>query len=107
MSSTEVKDKVKVVMVSGTIISLLEWQLFYGLERQSLKIGKHFSLEEDRFKTDLVLYGELVVNAQLIKVLDAFREAINLPITLNSFNRTQEHQNELTEKGYKTAKYSP
>jgi hypothetical protein len=100
-------EKVKVVLKNGNAVTLPEWQKFYQLPIYSNQIGRHFSLSEARFQNDLALYGELIVNEQLITVLDYFREAVNTPITINSFNRTDVHQKELKERGFKTALYSP
>lgn len=95
---------VKIITRAGTEINLPEWQAQYNIANE--QIGRNFSLTESRFKTDLVQYGELVVNELLMRFLDAFREAVG-PITINSFNRNQEKQNELKAEGFKTAKYSP
>lgn len=100
-------DKVKIVLRDGSSVSLDDWQKKYGLHVGSDNIGKHFSLDEDRFKADIKLYGELVVNELLITVLDAFREEVGVPVTLNSFNRDIAHQLELKKKGFKAATTSP
>src|SRR5690606_25260186 len=97
----------KVILIDDSMISLPEWQEIYGLEVYSNQIGKYFSLNEERFKNDLSAYGELIVSALLIEVLDGFREAVNQPVTLNSFNRNEEHQKDLQARGFKTATYSP
>ena len=99
--------KVVVVLKDGSKTSLENWQKLYNLEVGSKKIGKYFSLDEPRFASDLKAYGELVVNEQLIRLLDAFREKVNLPISLNSFNRSEAHQAELRAQGFKAAINSP
>lgn len=96
---------VKVITRAGTEITLPEWQAQYNIANE--QIGRNFSLTESRFKTDLALYGELVVNELLIRILDSFRESVGMPVTINSFNRSQEKQDELTAEGFKTAKVSP
>ena len=100
-------DKVKVVLRDGSEVSLADWQKIYGLTVGSDQIGKYFSLNEARFKSDIALYGELVVNELLMRVIDAFREEVGVPVTLNSFNRDIAHQLELKKKGFKTATTSP
>src|SRR5690242_3737918 len=100
------RDKVIVIRKDGTEVTLAQWQEIYGLPVDSDKIGRHFSLSEQRFTKDIELFGTLVVNEQLIKVLDGFREAVKVPITINSFNRDQAKQDSLKEEGFKTAKYS-
>jgi hypothetical protein len=99
-------DKVIVIRKNGETITLKQWQFLYSLDDPK-KIGRHFSLTEGRFEKDLVLYGQLVVNELLIRVLDTFRDAVECPVTINSFNRNQERQDELKKEGLKAAKYSP
>jgi hypothetical protein len=102
-------DRKKVIVINreGKAISLDDWQKIYGLPVGSTKIGKYFDLTEARFVKDLALYGEIIVNELLIRVLDQFREDVNRSINLNAFNRDQKHQNELTAQGFRTATYSP
>lgn len=96
---------VKVILKDGTEVTMARWQEIYGIANEH--IGRNFQLTESRFKTDLALYGELVVNELLMRVLDSFRESVGVPVTINSFNRSQEKQDELTAEGFKTAKVSP
>ena len=99
---------VKVVTRSGTEISLQEWQQMYGLEVGGNQIGRHFSYVTDpKLAQDLRDYGILVVNELLIRVLDAFREALGTSVIINSFNRSPEKQEKLTKAGYRTAQQSP
>jgi hypothetical protein len=100
-------EKVRVILRDGSETSLPEWQKLYGLKPYSNEIGKYFSLSEYRFQRDLELFGELVVNELLIRVLDRYREKLNQPVKLNSFNRNATHQQTLTAQGLRTAKYSP
>jgi hypothetical protein len=100
-------EKVKVVLRDGSEITLPEWQKMYGLTPYSNSIGKYFSLSEVRFERDLEIYGELVVNELLMMVLDGFREAVDVPVCLNSFNRNKERQAELRKEVKGAAKYSP
>jgi hypothetical protein len=100
-------EKVKVITREGTVISLEAWQKLYNLPVGGSRIGEFFYLTEARFKKDLELYGELIVNELLIRFLDALRKASNNPVDLNSFNRSQEHQEELTKEGFRTATFSP
>lgn len=96
---------VKVILKDGTEVTLAKWQEIYGIANEH--IGRNFQLTEARFKTDLAMYGELVVNELLMRVLDSFRESVGVPVTINSFNRSEAKQEELREAGYKTAKVSP
>jgi len=101
------RDKVKVILRDGSEVTLAEWQKIYGLPVDSDKIGRHFSITETRFIQDITTYGELIVNELLMMVLDALREAVNKPIRINSFNRSEEHQKDLKKRGFKTAAHSP
>lgn len=78
-------DKVKVILRDGTETTLPAWQEMYGLT-DIMKIGRYFSLRESRFMRDLELYGELVVNELLIRFIDGFRERVDHPVIVNSFN---------------------
>lgn len=101
------RDKIFVVLRDGRVTGLSEWQTIYGLKVGTPSLGKYFSYTEERFQKDLKLYGMLIVNELLIRVLDQFREDTNEPETLNAFNRNQAHQDDLTNQGYRTATYSP
>lgn len=100
-------ENVIIITKAGTRITLAEWQRIYGLPEGSTRIGKCFYLTESRFQQDMKLYRQLIVNEQLIRFLDALRQATQKPITLNAFNRSADHQRELKEQGYKTATVSP
>jgi hypothetical protein len=100
-------EKVKVITRDGKEISLEEWQKLYDLPIGSSRIGEFFYLTEARFQKDIALYGKLIVNEMLIRLLDALRKASNHPLILNSFNRSEAHQLELKEKGFKAATTSP
>jgi len=98
---------IKIVTVKGETISLEQWQVLYNLPVGSDQFGKYFRATESRFAKDIQEFGELIVNELLIRVLDAFRETVRRPVTINSFNRDEEKQKQLKEAGYKTAQYSP
>lgn len=100
-------DKVKVVTRDGETISLEAWQKMYNLPLGSSRIGEFFYLSEYRFKKDIELYGELVVNELLIRLLDAIRKASNHPLIINSFNRSAEKQEQLKKDGARAATTSP
>jgi hypothetical protein len=100
-------DKVKVILRDGSQIRLSDWQSLYGLRPYSNNIGRHFSLTEAKFAQDLNDYGELIVHELVMRVLDAYREAMNQPVPVNSFNRSKAKQVELTAHGYRTATFSP
>jgi hypothetical protein len=99
--------KVKVILRDGREVRLSDWQMLYGLAPYSNNIAKFFSLSESRFANDLTAYGELILNEPLMRILDGYREAVGKPVTINSFNRSEEHQKDLKERGYKAATYSP
>lgn len=99
------KEQIKVMLASGTIISLLEWQEQYEIKDD--QIGKHFSLNEPEFKENLEEFGSLTVNAPLMVLMDEFRERIGKPVKVNSYNRTEAKQARLRAQGYKAATYSP
>ena len=100
-------DKVIVITREGKQISLTEWQKLYNLTPGSHRIGEFFWLQEDRFKKDIEMYGELIVNEMLIRFLDGLRKASNHPINLNAFNRSEQHQQNLKAKGFRAAEVSP
>lgn len=106
MTST-INDKVKISTREGKIISLDEWQRLYNLPVGSTRIGQFFYLTEHPFTRDLNLFGELIVNELLIRFLDAVRKATNNPQVINSFNRSKAYQQELKDKGFRTAEFSP
>lgn len=100
-------DKVKVMTRDGSMISLEAWQLLYDLEPGSAQIGKYFRLNEGKFMRDLVDYGELIVNELLMRVMDAFREAVKHPAKVNAFNRDEKKQAQLINGGFRAASTSP
>jgi hypothetical protein len=100
-------DKVIVVLRDGSEISLTDWQKKYGLKPYSNAIGKYFSIREQRFEDDIETYGQLIVNELLIRVLDGFREAVDVPVNINSFNRDESRQEQLRSEGRRAAQYSP
>lgn len=104
-----ITDKSKVIVIDneGKQITLQQWQLKYGLPTDGTKISKHFDMTEDRFQQDINLYGFVVINEILFRVLDQFREDVGRPLKLNALNRNQAHQNELKEQGFRTASISP
>lgn len=100
------ESKVKVILRDGFAVTLADWQKQYGLT--GTHVGKYFSYTADfKLRQDLEDYDQLIVNELLIRVLDAFRKLVNEPVTINSFNRSEEKQQRLKEQGYKTAKFSP
>lgn len=100
-------DHVVVVTKLGKEITLKEWQKLYQLPENSTMIGKHFSTTERIIARDIADYGRIVVNEQLMRVLDRFREKIKKPVNINSFNRDENKQAALTEQGLRTATHSP
>ena len=103
MTKQELLNKVKVLLLNGTLIPLMEWQKTYGLPTGSLRVGKYFGVDTDhRLKRDILSYGELVVCAPLIQLLDDYREATGRT-TINSFNRNTAKQRYLRQMGYRAA----
>ena len=100
-------EKIKVLLASGDYISLGAWQKAYGLPENSTMIGKHFSYTEHKFQEDINRYGELIVCAPLMQVLDLYREKKNSPVKINSFNRDEKKQLELHTEGFRAATFSP
>jgi hypothetical protein len=100
-------DKVIIVTRDDKHITLKEWQEQYGLPVGSEQIGKYFSLNEPKFKQDLRDYGKLYVNALLVQVMDAVREAWGKPLKVNSFNRNDAKQAALRAEGLRAATTSP
>lgn len=100
-------EKVKVILRNGDEVGLADWQKMYGLVLYSNQIGRNFSLNEFRFKMDIEQYGELIVSELLMRVMDDYRDAINTPVTVNSFNRNDEKQKQLKSQGLRAATNSP
>lgn len=102
-------DNTKVIVLTedDKYIALTDWQLKYGLPVGSTMIGLCFSYEESKFQQDLKDYGKLIVCAPLIKVIDKYRELIRESVTINSFNRSAQKQEQLRLAGFRAAKTSP
>jgi hypothetical protein len=98
---------ITIITRSGEEISLSAWQKAYGLEVGSAQIGKYFSATESRFAGDIQTFGKLVVNELLMIVMDEFRRRRGFAVNINSFNRTEAYQKQLTGEGYRTATVSP
>lgn len=98
--------KVKFLTISGTYVPMEEFQRRYGLPVGSPQIGKFFSIEERVFSQDIERYGQLIVPVPLIMVMDEFRKRVG-SVPINSFNRDEAKQAELTKQGFRTASVSP
>jgi hypothetical protein len=105
MQKDNYRDKIEVMLINGTMVSLEKWQKIYGLT--GTKIGKYFSYMEPRFRKDIEDFGKLVVCEPLMRVMDDYREYIDEPVNVNSFNRSDAKQKELKRLGFKTATFSP
>jgi len=99
------EDSIIIVKSDLTEITLKEWQKEYGLS--GTQIGKHYSYMERTFRRNIEDYGSLVVYADLMRVLDAYREISGKPCRVASFNRSEAKQEDLRRRGYKAAKTSP
>jgi len=107
MTPDKYYDKVVILTREDKYMTLQEWQNKYGLPSGSAQISKHFSYTEPKFMQDLNDYGKLVVCEPLMVVLDRYRELIDEPVHINSFNRDSAKQQQLIKDGFKAAKYSP
>ena len=100
-------NKVLVLTHEDLFISLNDWQYGYGLNVGSAEIGHHYKFTEPKFAENIARYGKLIVCGPLMKVLDRYRELIEEPNNINSFNRDDKKQEELNLAGMRTAKFSP
>jgi len=100
-------DKVKVIIRTGSVITLEEWQRMYGLTVGSDKIGRYFSLRENEFLSNIRDYGQLVVEEYLIMLHDAYRHETGEPVIVNACNRDDKKQQQLREKRLRAATHSP
>lgn len=89
---------VQVLIATGDLVSLEQWQGMYKLPVGSDKIGKYFSLNEDRFQRDLSEFGVLIVNAPLMMVMDEARRLYGKPMKCSSYNRTEAKQQDLIKQ---------
>jgi uncharacterized protein YcbK (DUF882 family) len=96
----------KIISKSGHELSLQEWQKYYGLTEAN-QLGVYFTTDEQPFKNNIEDYGHVVVNELLMRLLDRFRSTIKKPVKINAFNRNEAKQQELQERGFRTAKTSP
>jgi len=93
--------KFSIILKDGTIVNLPEWQELYNIPRDQIHIGKHFVIGEPKIKDGGTIAGILIV------LLDRYREAKGVSVNINSFDRTQEKQEELIKDGYRAATTSP
>lgn len=100
-------NSVKVLLADGSYITLGEHQKALELKEGSAQIARHFSFTEPKFAEDLRNYGELIVCAPLMRVLDVYRALVNAPVNINSFNRNEEKQQSLKAQGARAATFSP
>jgi len=100
-------NRITVILKSGQETTLKDWQERYGLHAGSDQVGKYFSLKDPKLLQDLNEYGELIVNEQLIRIMDGLREALDVPLKINAFNRNKAKQEQLIKAGYRAALFSP
>ena len=93
--------KFTIITKQGEFIPLNQWQALYGLEVGSNKIGRHFSIGE------AAIHDGGKISELVIRVLDRYRELKGKAVIINSLDRTQAKQEELTAAGYRTATFSP
>lgn len=98
---------ISALLETGEIVSLEEYQRTRSLPVGSDKMGVFFSLREKRFSKDIELFGGLVICCPLMRLMDEYRSLLGKPVSINSFNRTEEYQEELRRRGFKAAKNSP
>lgn len=98
---------VKILQPDGSYTTLAAHQKAWELKEGSAQIARHFSFTEPKFAEDLKNYGELIVCAPLMRVLDVYRALVGEPVNINSFNRSEEKQKSLQDNGFRAAKNSP
>lgn len=98
-------EKIKFLMPDGSLMKFEDYQKQNKLT--GAQIARNFSYTEAKFLEDINRYGELIVCHKLMKVLDTYRTLKKEPITINSFNRNEEKQEELRLEGMRAAKVSP
>ena len=101
----DLRDKIQVRDSHGELMTFDHYQRNARLTGD--QIGRYFSFMEPRFLQDIQDYGYLEVNDPLMFLLDRYRERVNRPTTVNSFNRSEQKQYELKRNGFKTATQSP
>ena len=101
------RQKINIRLGNGNSIDLDCWQRTYGLPLDSLQIGRHFSMNENIFRSDIRKFGSLEVNEILMRFLDNFRDAVATPVRINSFNRSAAYQARLIASGVRAAATSP
>ena len=94
-------NKFTITTKNGELIPLNQWQNIYGLAVETAFIGKFFKIGEASIK-DGGKVSELV-----IRVLDRYRELKGKPVVVNSLDRSEAHQKELIQQGYRAATFSP
>lgn len=99
------REKIQVRDKYGELLTFDEYQKKEDLLGN--QIGDYFSFMEPRFLQDIQDYGYLEVNEPLMILLDTYREHIDKPVTINSFNRSEKKQQELRNNGFKAATFSP
>lgn len=96
-----------IITKEGKRIELLEWQQLYNLEVGSSHIGHFFSIGEKSRGGKVVIKDGCKAAELLIILLDMVRRLWDEAIYLNSFDRTEEEQQSLRDRGYRTATFSP
>jgi uncharacterized protein (UPF0210 family) len=91
----------QIINRDGSIIPLDEWQEIYNLPAGTNMIGRFYGIGEH------AIYNNSTVAAPLILLLDKFRELKGRAVNINSLYRTEEHQQQLKELGYRAASVSP
>jgi zinc D-Ala-D-Ala carboxypeptidase len=69
-----------------------------------LRITEHFT--SDEFKCPCDHCKVTPIDTDLVRLLERLRNLVNCPIRIDSGYRCQNHQEQLTQEGYETAKFS-
>lgn len=79
----------KIILTNGSVIDLDAYQKINGLSDESF--GKYFSFADTKLFCD----GEILLAEPLLVLLDAFRELVGKPVTINAGYRSESYQTEL------------
>ncbi|MBR8535374.1 hypothetical protein KDU71_07365 [Carboxylicivirga sediminis] len=96
-----------IILRHGSRINLQDWQHMYGLEVGSNKVGNFFRIGEKNLQGKVVIKNGFVISELVILMNDMIRELRGKPTIINSFDRTEEEQDDLRARGYRAATTSP
>lgn len=91
----------KIILISGEIVSLSEWQTANNLGPD--KFGNHFSFNDKK----LVAFQPFTYAEPTLLLVDLFREEKGSAVNINSGFRTSSKQQSLIAEGYRASSFSP